>query len=176
MRTVSFPTQSFNPVICRAGMDSTQAEGTSEGEEPQSARTGATPLVSQDHLLGRQTAVAVELHRQEPGDVATGQQEETSDGRQADQPAPSGHQSPEQGECVAAVTSQSPANGGVLEPPPVPSYAQEVYTMDKPPLYDLYAMTVSVHTQCAHAVCYLVSLLLVVSALTIERLSVKCVY
>ena len=152
MRTVSFPTQSFNPVVYREGMDSTQTEGTTEREEPQSATTGATPLVSQaDHLsvhTPQQTPVVVELHR-EPGGAATEQGGENSDRSQVDRRAPLGQQSQEQAELEAEVAVQSPANGGVRGSLPAPSYAQEVCTVDNTPQYDLYAMTVGGHAHSA---------------------------
>ena len=162
MRTVTFPTQSFNPVVYKAGMESTQVEGTSRGEEPQSAMVGATPQESpeenaSDHVR-EQVKVEVELHKEHR---EVGDQEENVDGGQVDRPSSSGHQSPEQMEQETEegrVSPQSPPNGRLLEPVPCPSYAQEVYTMDRPPLYDLYAMTVSAHTctqcHCTHVICH----------------------
>ena len=156
MRTVSFPTQSFDPVIYRTGIASTQAEDTSEREDPQGAMTGATP--QEDHMSDRvphQAAVVVELHK-EPREAATAHQGETSVASQADDLPLVDYQSHEVEDHDAEVTSQPPANGEVLgESPLAASCTQEVYAMDTSPLYDLYAMTVSVHTQCMQVISYL---------------------
>lgn len=160
MRTVSFPTQSFNPVIYRTGTASTQAEDTSEREEPQGAMTGATSQVSQEeHLSDRAphqaSVVVVELDK-ELREAATAHQGETSVTSQADHHAPVDHLSHELEDHDAEVTSQPSANGGVLEESPLAaSCTQEVYAMGTSPLYDLYAMTVSVHAQCMQVISYL---------------------
>ena len=159
MRTVSFPTQSFDPVIYKTGIASTQAEDTSEREEPQGATTGATP--QEDHMSDcapHQAAVVVELHK-EPREAATTDQGETSVTSQADHLALVDYQSHELEDHDAEVTSQPPANGEILgESPLAASCTQEVYAMDASPLYDLYAMTVSVHMQCMQVIsCLFVS-------------------